>query len=210
MKLLISKVALSVVVLLFASTSGLSASASTIEKKNLREEKSLVEEEIYTYQVGEVTVESNVQLSLEKAERVVEQAIEQGQKLSDASTDPVGISPMYIPVDDGYGTVVEGPIYRSYTNSLLKNTAEYLVAWTAARLPFKITSKTHYNWLFNKLTGWMVNLFQPTYVGSWITRAGHPTNPNYYEYFNTVCHYTDSTYKTPKSVAYWSAGYAPK
>ncbi|MDF2067466.1 hypothetical protein [Bacillus sp. Cr_A10] len=163
------------------------------------------EETIYTYLHNGIEISSNVQLTdsqvTQKLDQVKELSSKKSKNLS-KSNDLTEITPyVQLPVDMYPGTITAGPYYDSYDNAIYREAADLLVAWVTTKVPAFLSKSTFTNYVTSKFLGWS-SAIKDTYVGSWQSKSWNPSL-GLYEYHNTIVHYEDSQFRTPRTVTYY-------
>ncbi|POZ56453.1 hypothetical protein LYSIN_01236 [Lysinibacillus sphaericus] len=114
------------------------------------------------------------------------------------------ISPMTVDIGSNSTTVIK-PEYKTFKNTIEKAAVDLLIAIILTKLPLKISGSVLATYYIGKLTGWISGSVKTVYAGSWVSRSWSEYDKTYI-YKATLVHYTDSTYNTPKDVAYYEVG----
>jgi hypothetical protein len=170
-----------------------------LENKYFKSKESVDNEEIYTYKYQGVEVSGNYQLSeqevVDKLSEVKEMIMFEKKKKEDE------FSTNYVPRETFPGSVVAGPYYKAYDNTTERAAADLIAAWVSTKVPGFLSKSTFVNYLVSKLTNWSSHI-NDTYVGAWQSKS-YSSYYDLYEYHNTIVHFTDSDYDTPKNVSYY-------
>ncbi|KSU88897.1 hypothetical protein A2U94_15060 [Bacillus sp. VT 712] len=167
-------------------------SATPIAAQSKEQEETIVanesEQQEFTYIYKDIEFTGNVQMSEEQLEGLYNNAV---------SPEPTFTT---FGADSGLGYVsVISPKYVTYKNTTTKWAAELIVAYLVSKAPTKIASAVFGSWTLGKIQGWASSI-GPTYVGAWVSTSYVSGQRRYYE---TLAHYKNSNYTSPKSVQYY-------
>jgi len=169
----------------------------TAESNYLKQVELIDGERMYTHLYDGVEITGNVLLTDNQVISKLEEAnaIELSNEVSNEIRPLIDLDPDPYP-----GTIVAGPLYQNFSNATARETANYAVAWVATKVPRFISKSTFGNYVVTKFLGF--SAISPTHVGSWQSRS-YNNSLKLYEYHNTIVHYEDSQFRTPKSVHYY-------
>lgn len=94
------------------------------------------------------------------------------------------------------------PIYKTYKNTVAKATATAMITYFASKVPKAAKDTKSVTWLTAVLTAFAVDKTSPTYVGGWVS-SSYNSAKGYRVYTETVTHYKNSNYTSPKKVQYY-------
>ncbi|KGR78595.1 hypothetical protein [Ureibacillus sinduriensis] len=87
-------------------------------------------------------------------------------------------------------------------NNGVGKVANAVLAYITSKIPVRLASSKLFNYFFSTFTGWATATIQPTYTGTWVTRAWSEYDQMYISKC-TVVHYTDAKRSGVKDVAYY-------
>jgi len=194
-----------------SSASALSSKEQVTTKQEIKKENTYFKsvetiegENIYTYNYKGIELTGNEEITEAEVKERFAEVEEMIKGKQNEPTDKAGddFTTYYVPVESFPGSVTAGPYYRTYDNTTEQEATNLIVAWVSTKVPGFIAKDAFGVYLFNKLTGWAGSIFKTTYVGSWQSKS-YNANLGLYEYHNTIIHFTDSSYSTPKSISYY-------
>lgn|SRR5690606_20179110 len=184
------KLFITVIIIMLCLSLGTTVSANTKEgfsNSNIK----VIEEGFSTfiYEYNGIEISGDTKLSEEQIINMYNAAM--NEKVDIMGVDPGNTQVIVIP-----------PMYKTYKNTGAKAAAELLSAYIIKKAPEKAKKSTFGAWVLNKLTGWAK--VETTYVGMWTT-SSYSSYEQKRVYHNTLVHYKNSNYTTPKSIQYWEA-----
>lgn len=103
--------------------------------------------------------------------------------------------------DIGSNAITVVPIKRThYKNAGIQVATDLFVEYIGSKIPVKSKKSVFASYLYSKLSSYVTGS-KDTYVETYVTRAWSEYDQMYI-FKATVCHYTDNTYKTLKTVNY--------
>ncbi|WP_143536157.1 hypothetical protein [Saccharibacillus sp. O23] len=174
--------------------SGISPIISAQSINETSNDNTVVSSTSYNYNYNGLPVSSSNELTDSQLEQVYNQV-----KIIQSNGPGISVNSHDM---GGAGMLVDGPVYKTFSNTTERVVLDAIFSWAASKVPFIKNPTKVQAWLFTTLQAFGLNAaVQPTYVGYWTTKSYNP-NTGLYHYYLSVVRYTNNSFNKVISTQY--------